>query len=340
MPSRGPATTLATSPVRRCIMRTATNPMSPTPVLSIVVVNWNTRDLLLTLLGRLFTQPALPFEVLVVDNQSADDSVASARAQFSQALVLPQPKNGGFAYGVNRGLERARGRWILLLNTDAEAGWEQLARFVAAAEREPGVAVFGPRIVDEHGVTQRSTWQRHLPRHYLPQALFLGRFTETPMPQQASDVDCVSGCVFLIRADVLPQVGGFDERFFMYFEEADFCGRVRAAGHRVRWLPDASFLHVGGLSAAQSAQRTFLAFRESCLLYHAQWHGRLWTGYVRACLTLGIALRLVAWLCLALLGKRGRAALYWSALRQLLRPGYVGELCRRPREVPPLPPIK
>ncbi|MBL8754891.1 MAG: glycosyltransferase family 2 protein [Planctomycetes bacterium] len=310
--------------------------MSPPPVLSIVVVNWNTRELLLGLLRRLFTAPALPFEVLVVDNQSADDSVARAQAEFPQAIVLPQPKNGGFAYGVNRGLERARGRWILLLNTDAEASWDDLAKFVAAAEQEPGVAVFGPRIVDEHGTTQRSTWQRHLPRHYLPQALFLGRFTEAPLPQRAEDVDCVSGCVFLIRADVLPQVGGFDERFFMYYEEADFCGRVRAAGHRVRWLPDASFLHVGGLSAAQSAMRTFVAFRESCLLYHAQWHGRPWTEWVRACLVLGMALRLVAWLVAGLLGKKSRAPLYWAGLKPLLRPGHVGELCRRPREVPPL----
>lgn len=310
--------------------------MTEPPVLSIVIVNWNTRDLLLAVLGRLFAAPQMACEVIVVDNQSADDSIAAARAQFPQAIVLPQPKNGGFAFGVNRGLERARGRWILLLNTDAEADPERLARFVAAAEQHPTVAIFGPRITDEHGTTQRSTWQRHLPRHYLLHALFLGRFASESLPTAARDVDCVSGCVFLLRASVLREVGGFDERFFMYYEEADFCERVRRAGHRVRWLPEVAFVHEGGLSAAQSAKRTFVAFRESCLLYHAQWHGRCWTEYVRACLVLGLLLRFVAWCGLALLGRRHRVGLHAAALRVLLRPGYVGELCRRPREVLPL----
>lgn len=90
------------------------------------------------------------------------------------------------------------------------------------------------------------------------------------IPLQPSDVDCISGCVFLIRRSVLAQVGGFDERFFMYYEEADFCARVQQAGHRIRFLPGTAFVHAGGLSAAQSAVRTFTAFRESCLLYHAQ----------------------------------------------------------------------
>lgn len=311
--------------------------MTDTPTLSIVVVNWNTRELLLRLLRRLFDAPRLPFEVLVVDNQSADGSAEAATQAFPQAIVLPQPKNGGFSYGVNRGLEHARGRWVLLLNTDAEATWEQLERFVAAAEREPGVAVFGPRVTDEHGALQSTAWHRHRPAHYLPTALYLGRLCASPQPTVATDVDCVSGCVFLIRASVLAEIGGFDERFFMYYEEADFCERVRTAGHRTRWLPDATFVHEGGLSAAQAAERTFVAFRESCLLYHAQWHGRAWTEYVRACLVLGHTLRLCAWLVLGLLGRKSRAPLYRAALRRLLRPGYVGELCRRPREVPPLP---
>ncbi|MFY9345856.1 MAG: glycosyltransferase family 2 protein [Planctomycetota bacterium] len=311
--------------------------MSSDPVLSIVIVNWNTRELLLALLGRLFATPALPCEVLVVDNDSSDGSADAARKAFPAATVLPQPRNGGFAYGVNRGLERARGRWILLLNTDAGADWPELARFVAAAEREPDAAVFGPRIVDERGVRQRSTWRRHLVRDHLPQALFLGRLVADREPEAAADVDCVSGCVFLIRASVLAGVGGFDERFFMYFEEADFCERVRQGGHRVRWLPDASFVHAGGLSAQQSAVRTFVAFRESCLLYHAAWHGRLATEWVRACLCLGMVLRLVAWCLLALLGRPHRVRLYAAGLRALATPSCVARLCARPRQVPRLP---
>ncbi|MCK5945362.1 MAG: glycosyltransferase family 2 protein, partial [Planctomycetes bacterium] len=248
----------------------------PSPTLSIVIVNWNTRELLLRVLGQLFDAPRLPMEVIVVDNASSDGSVAAARERFPAAVVLQQPDNGGFAYGVNRGLQEARGRWVLLLNTDADADQQQLERFVQDAERDAEAGVFGPRIVDEHGQTQPSTWPRHRPRHYLPNALFLSRLFASRPRQDRGDVDCVSGCVFLIRRDLLATTGGFDERFFMYFEEADFCERARRHGFAVRYLPDASFVHVGGLSAAQSAERTFVAFRESTLLYHVAWHGRFW----------------------------------------------------------------
>ncbi|MFK7739913.1 MAG: glycosyltransferase family 2 protein [Planctomycetota bacterium] len=315
--------------------------MNPAPELSIVIVNWNTRELLLKLLARLFDQPTMPFEAIVIDNLSGDDSVAAARAAFPQARVLPQDENGGFAFGVNRGLEAARGHWVLLLNTDAEADWQALTQFVHEAEQHPKAAVFGPRIVDEHDQTQRSTWRRHLPRHYLPEALFLDRIFGNNQRandrDDEGDVDCVSGCVFLIRRNVFDDVQGFDERFFMYYEEADFCGRVRAAGHSVRYLPSTSFVHVGGLSAAQSAEKTFLAYRESNLLYHAPWHGRMWTEYVRLCLVLAHVVRLGIWLAMWPLGRRGKRSklgLYTAALKQLLRPGYVGELCRRPRQTP------
>ena len=177
----------------------------PVPALSIVIVNWNTRDLLLALLARLLPNPPIACEVLVVDNLSSDGSAAAAQQTFPAAIVLPQPRNGGFAYGVNRGLERAGGDWILLLNTDAEAAWPELLAVMAAAAREPDAAVFGPKIVDEHGRPQASTWPRHLPRHYLPHAVGLGRFFETPPPTAAADVDCVSGCVFLIRGQPCPQ---------------------------------------------------------------------------------------------------------------------------------------
>jgi GT2 family glycosyltransferase len=167
-------------------------------------------------------------------------------------------------------------------------------------------------------------------------ALFLGRLNEAPQREGKGDVDCVSGCVFLIHRDVLKDVGGFDERFFMYFEDADFCERVRRKGHVVRFLPEVHFLHVGGLSAAQSAKKTFVAFRESTLLYHVQWHGRFWSEIIRLCLVLGHLIRFVIWCALWLAGKRGRVNLYATALTHLLNPFYVGQLARRERQVPPL----
>jgi N-acetylglucosaminyl-diphospho-decaprenol L-rhamnosyltransferase len=308
----------------------------PRPRLSIVIVNWNTRALLLRLLGELLPEggPPMACEVIAVDNASSDDSAAAAAAAFPAAIVLRQPVNGGFAYGVNRGVEQARSEWVLLLNTDTEVSQAAITAFVAEAEKQPGAAVFGPRIVDERGAVQHSVWGRHRPWRHLLDALGLARLLDrAPRPGGAVDVDCVSGCVFLIRRIALERVGCFDERFFLYFEEADFCERVRRAGMRVRWLPATSFVHRGGLSAVQAAMRTFVAFRESCLLYHAAWHGRVATEFVRGCLLLASLLRMPL---LRLAGRRDRARLHAAAVRYLCRPRLVKQLCRRARAVPKL----
>jgi GT2 family glycosyltransferase len=310
------------------------------PRLSIVIVNWNTRALLLRLLGQLLPEGTPPpdAEVLVVDNASADDSIAAATAAYPRAQVLPQPHNGGFAYGVNRGLAAARGDWILLLNTDTDVTWDAIDWLLDDAEARADGAVFGPRITDEHGDVQRSEWRRHGVLRPAFDALGLSRWLDRRSPPEtATRTDCVSGCVFLIRRSALRHVGGMDERFFMYFEEADLCARVHAAGFNVWYLPGASFVHAGGLSSGQARERTFLCFRESRLLYHAAWHGRLATEWVRGCLLLGSMLRWAAgWL-----RRRGRARrrLHAAAMRLLARPGLVRELCARPRRVPPVPAV-
>lgn len=305
------------------------------PRLSIVIVNWNTEALLLRLLGQLFPAegPPIPTEVVVVDNDSSDNSVAAARAAFPAARILEEATNGGFAKGVNRGIQAARGEFILLLNTDTEVTWPGIEQFVATAEAEPNGGVFGPRITDEHGTTQSSAWRRHgVARCFLDALGFARLLDRRPTPTEPSTVGCVSGCVFLIRRSALETTGALDERFFMYFEEADLCERMRRARFDVRYLPDTAFVHVGGLSAGKAAQRTFLAFRESRLLYHAAWHGRLLTEWVRACLLLSSALR---WVGMTLgLGSRKRRHLHGAAVAMLSRPGLVKRLCAQPREVP------
>ena len=309
------------------------------PRVSIVVVNWNTQALLLRLLGQLLPPEGtpIPAEVVVVDNASTDDSVASARASYPDATILEEPSNGGFAKGVNRGISAARSEWILLLNTDAEIDWAALQQFLAEARGVPSGGVFGPRIVDEHGAVQSSAWNRHsLLRRFFDAIGLARRLDRQPPSTVPKQVGCVSGCVFLIRRGALETTGGLDERFFMYFEEADLCERMRRAGFGVHYLPGTSFMHAGGLSAEQAARRSFLVFRESCLLYHAAWHGRLATEWVRACLLLGSVLRWAA-TCLGF-GPGRRRKLHWAAMAMLARPRLVARLCARQRQVPAVEP--
>jgi GT2 family glycosyltransferase len=300
-----------------------------------VIVNWNTRDLLLGLLGSLLPDgsPTAGTEVIVVDNQSQDGSVEAAHELFPQAHVVAETHNFGFAHGVNRGIAIARGEWVLLLNTDAEADPKTIAALVAEADLHPDAAIFGPRIIDEHGNPQRSTWPRHRPWSAALAALVPSKLLDPGRsPAQSANVDCVSGCVYLVRRSAFVTLGGFDERFFLYFEEADFCERARRHGFGVRHLPATSFVHRGGLSAAQAAVRTFLAFRESMLLYHAAFFGRWAAEWVRAWLLLGSLIRLP--LCVL---RPRRIPLHAAAIRWLARPTLVRELARRSRAVPVIP---
>lgn len=302
---------------------------------SIVIVNWNTRDLLLALLGSLMPggSPAVATEIIVVDNNSTDGSADAVWRAFPMAILVKDEDNFGFAHGVNRGLANASGDWILLLNTDAEADPTTIAALVAEADHYPDDSVFGPRIIDQDGNPQRSTWPRHRPWSAALHALVPGKLLDPGRsPQQSAAVDCVSGCVFLVRRSAFVELGGFDERYFLYFEEADFCERARRQGHGVRYLPGTSFVHRGGLSAAQAASRTFLAFRESMLLYHAGFYGRVAAEWVRAWLLLGSLIRLP--LCLA---RPHRIALHVAALRWLARPMLVRDLAARPRQAPIVP---
>jgi GT2 family glycosyltransferase len=321
-------------------MRRTTTAAERQPVrASVVIVNWNTKDLLLRLLAQLYANATpsrdVSWEIIVVDNASSDGSTTAARAAFPDVVLVEAPRNGGFAYGVNLGIAKAKGDWILLLNTDTEVDAGALERFVCSTTEHPDAGVLGPAICDEHGRTQRSSWPRHGVLRHLADAIGLARFLDNRrIPTHTKDVDCVSGCVFLARRTALQRTGALDERFFMYFEEADLCERIRAAGYAVRFLPQFRFVHAGGLSAGQAAERTFLAFRESCLLYHARWHGRLATEWVRACLLLNASLR---WLLLSAVGRQ-RANLHAAAVRMLKRPSLVRELCARERQVPAVEP--
>lgn len=307
--------------------------------LSIVIVNWNTKELLLQLLPQLRPPVAARYhiEVIVVDNASGDGSGDAVREHHPEVQLLPQTQNGGFAFGVNRGAAAARGRYAMLLNSDTDVQWAAIERFLADADAQPDGMVFGPRVTDENGNVQLTAWMAARPIDYWFGAVIPNFNRPAPGPiDQDHEVDCVSGCAFLIRRDALERLGGLDERFFMYFEEADYCQRVRQVGGAVWFLPGATFVHHGGLSANKAKKRTFLALQESCLLYHVVWHGRWATECVRLALLCGFALRLCCALLLRLVGRGQRLGLFWAAVMLLSRPGLVAALARRPRLVPTL----
>ncbi|MEB3186830.1 MAG: glycosyltransferase family 2 protein [bacterium] len=257
------------------------------PVLSVVVVNWNTREWLARCLDRVRAETRTPHEIIVVDNASTDGSHELVATQFPGVRLLANDRNVGFAAGCNQGLELARGRFWLLLNPDTEVLDGALDRLVAYLERHPEVAAVGPRLENLDGSLQPSafgfygTW-RSLIENRLVQALVTWRSPHSPWLafwDHSSEriVDWVMGACLLVRRSVALRVGLLDERFFMYGEEVDWQWRMAEAGHRVMYLPTARVRHRKGASTSQVARPMNDHERRSRRLLvdkHLGWAGR------------------------------------------------------------------
>jgi GT2 family glycosyltransferase len=257
--------------------------VSPPPVVSVVIVSYNTREELLRCLATLRGAP-LALEVLVVDNASEDGSVAAVREAFPEVRVREMAENLGFSRATNRGMRQARGEFVLLLNSDAELRPGALEAMVDLLRARPEAAIVGPRTVSTDGSPQVSFGPDLTPWNEWGQArLVRGVRERRPAALQEAarrasreqEVDWVSGACLLARRRVLDEVGGFDEAFFLYEEDADLCRRVRRAGHKVVYEPRAEVLHHLGRSMARDPERARREYDQSHLLYYRK-HNPAW----------------------------------------------------------------
>ncbi len=209
--------------------------------LSIILLNWNTRDLLAQSLRSLqLPQEGITFEVVVVDNASSDGSRDMIRADFPDVKLHANPRNIGFGAGNNTGIPLTTGRYILFLNTDTVVEEHALAKIVQYADANPDIGILGAKLLNEDGSLQYSC--RRYPN------LLTGFFRNTPlgrlMPQNRfasdylmksfdhetpRDVDWVSGAALMMRRTLYDQIGAFDDDYFMYCEDVDLCWRANHA---------------------------------------------------------------------------------------------------------------
>jgi N-acetylglucosaminyl-diphospho-decaprenol L-rhamnosyltransferase len=224
-----------------------------------VVVSYNSRDTLRGCVEPLAGMPGVA--VKVVDNASPDDGLATIADLPVE--VIRSGRNGGFAFGCNLGAAAGSAPYVLLLNPDARLDREALDALVAVLDREPGVALAGPRQVDDDGGLVLS--QRTFPRlrTAFAKAFFVHRvlpragWTDDLVYDRAAyespgSPDWISGACMLIRRSALESVGGLDEGFFLYCEETDLCRRLRQAGHDIRFEPRATVRHTGGASVPRA----------------------------------------------------------------------------------------
>jgi N-acetylglucosaminyl-diphospho-decaprenol L-rhamnosyltransferase len=201
-------------------------------------------------------------ELVVVDHGSTDGTLELVRERFPEATLVEQ-ENKGFGAGNNAGMRVASGKWFLLLNSDAWLQPGALEALVDFAEAHPDAAVVGPRLLNPDGTLQRSVrgfptvWRiateylflrKLAPRSRALNAFYAGGFDH----DEPREADFLMGSVLLVRRAAVEAVGGFDERYFMFSEETDWCYRLREAGWTTWFFPGAEAVHVGGATTTQS----------------------------------------------------------------------------------------
>jgi N-acetylglucosaminyl-diphospho-decaprenol L-rhamnosyltransferase len=245
--------------------------------LSIIIVSFNARADLERCLDSLAEHPpAVPSEVIVVDNGSSDGSVEAARRRRA-VRVIAIGGNRGFAAANNAGIRESTGAYLLLLNSDTIVPAGAIDRLLAALDRHPAAAAAGPRLVDADGrpelsfgrmISPINEWrqQRLMRRRVRADAAAIALIER--MTRQEQFPDWVSGACLLVRRADAEAVGLLDERFFMYTEDVDFCAALRARGRRVLFTPDAEVVHLRGRSAASAPAATRAAYRRSHLAFY------------------------------------------------------------------------
>ena len=303
-------------------------------VVSILIVNWNTRDTLCACLKSVYRETVgMTFEVIVVDNASSDGTAKMVRQKFPSVILIENSENRGFAAANNQGMAIARGKYILLLNSDTIVLDNAIAKTKAFADANPKAAVVGCRVFNPDRSIQPTClmfpsllnmvlsvfWLNRL----FPKSKFFGRAELTWWDKnKVREVDVVGGCFMLVRREAIEQVGGMDELFFMYSEDVDWCYRFCKVGWKVIYTPSAEIIHLGSESSKQAATKMILQQRGSKLLFFKKHKG--YFAYALGCLLTALFFfpRVPYWLIRTLVSSNNERSVHFKRARTYVMGGF------------------
>jgi len=308
-------------------------------MLSVVIVNWNAKQLLQACLDSIYsTVGSLSHEVIVVDNASTDGSAAMIGVQYPQVRLLQNRENVGFARANNQAIPLSVGRYILLLNPDTIVCPGALQRLIDFMEIHPESGAVGPKIIHPQGRLRvlscgyqlglRTVFNhffflsRLFPTHPAFRGLHLLAGVHDAVPMQ---VEWLSGAALLVRRRVIEEVGLLDERWFMYAEDKEWCDRIMQAGWTLYHVPGAEVIHYFGASSRQNERTSTMWIRSMHHYFVVRCHpsrGKLLLFDL--VVTLGLVLRTLIYFVQGFFGKQ--RAIWWNEARRFLR--FAGESMR------------
>lgn len=253
--------------------------------LSIVIVNYNTREKTANCLRSIYAAKLpIDFEVILVDNNSSE-SMLDLSVSYPQARIIMNEVNSGMGAGNNIGIKEAVGKFILILNADTEIAPGSIDTMVSAMEKDHTIGLMGPKLIYPDGERQLSCYR--FPKLLMPlyRRTFLGklfsRYNEDYLYQnidldQPLEVDWIMGSCLLIRSDLLLRLNGFDERFFMYFEDTDLCRRIRLSNFKIVYNPLATVIHHHGRASAKQHWSVAIFTNKMTRIHLASWFKYFW----------------------------------------------------------------
>lgn len=257
------------------------------PILSIIIVNYNSIDYLTQSLVSIFSSLVdFNYEIIVVDNNSNDGSAQLIKEYFPNVFLIPSGENLGFARANNLAFTFAKGKYLLLLNPDTILQENTLQTIYDYMERNPNVGICGCKILNPDGTLQLAC-RRGFPTPWVaftklfglqtlfPKSKLFGKYNQTfRNPNESYFVDAISGSFMFVRKEVVQQINGFDEDFFMYGEDLDFCYRSGLIGWNIVYLPATSIIHHKGRSTQRSQVDEVEKFYEAMQVFAKKHFGR------------------------------------------------------------------
>ncbi|MDZ7377651.1 MAG: glycosyltransferase family 2 protein [candidate division KSB1 bacterium] len=301
--------------------------------LSIIIVNWNTKEHLARCLDSIFQNwPSHQTEIIVVDNGSTDGSADMVKNNYPEVKLIANYQNLGFARANNIGINHSSGRFLCLLNSDTQVLDECFDRMINYMEIHPEIGILGPKILNPDLNVQRScmafpTLWNSLCRalaldSFVPRSKLFGGYLMTYFAHDSiRSVDIINGCCWLVRKEALDTVGLLDEQFFMYGEDMDWCRRFHQAGWQVVFYPEAQVVHYGGASSAQLPVKFYIEMRRANLLYTKKHHGKIFYLLVLVTFWLHEIARIIGRVCQFLImpSQKKEISFYIKRSRSALR---------------------
>jgi GT2 family glycosyltransferase len=290
----------------------------------VVVVNWNTKQMLQRCLASLEAErETAALEVIVVDNGSTDGSQELVQKSFPQVRLLANRDNRGFSIANNQGVAASAGRYLFLLNSDTEVEPGSLRALIEYADANPAAGIIGPQLLYFDGSLQPSGRSFPTPLSTLAMLAGVDRLTGRPRYRTRRDysvpavVDEVSGAAMLVRREAFERVGGLDESFVWGYEDVDLCRRVNRAGWAVQYFPKAKVKHEWGGSRRLAPSATVLSAIAGRRHYFAKHHGSASGRLVMAATFVSHLLRSVMFALGGLFDRRlsARAKVEWEIVR-------------------------